>query len=150
MITIKTGNLLDAEERVIVHQVNHQGVMGAGLAKQIKRVYPKCFELYKNICENNAWKEIQDFGGVIYYTSSNGKTIVNLFGQRYYGSLHFKADYEAMRNGFQTIAKRSIGSTIAIPYGIGCGLGKGNWDIVYDMICEVFKDNDVVIYKLEE
>lgn len=32
----KDGNLLDAKTDVIAHQVNCQGVMGAGIALQIK------------------------------------------------------------------------------------------------------------------
>ena len=33
---IVDGDILDIEKGIIVHQVNCQGVMGAGLAKQIK------------------------------------------------------------------------------------------------------------------
>ena len=36
MVNHKAGNLLEAQENIIVQQVNYQGVMGAGLAKQIK------------------------------------------------------------------------------------------------------------------
>lgn len=35
------GNLLDAPFQFIAHQVNCRGVMGAGLAKQIKQKYPR-------------------------------------------------------------------------------------------------------------
>jgi len=46
------------------------------------------------------------------------------------------------------IAKKN-NLSIAIPYGIGCGLAGGKWDIVYDIIEEVFNDYDVVIYRKE-
>ena len=36
------GNLLEAPERIIVHQTNCMGVMGSGIAKQIKAKYPAC------------------------------------------------------------------------------------------------------------
>jgi len=36
MIKIINGNILDAKETFICHQVNCQGVMGAGLAKAIR------------------------------------------------------------------------------------------------------------------
>lgn len=36
MIKTIEGNILDAEEDIICHQVNCKGVMGAGLAKQSK------------------------------------------------------------------------------------------------------------------
>ena len=36
MITEKRGDLLNAKENIIAHQVNCKGVMGAGIAKLIK------------------------------------------------------------------------------------------------------------------
>ena len=44
---ITNGNLLDTELTFIVHQVNCQGVMGAGVARQIKEKFPKAWENYK-------------------------------------------------------------------------------------------------------
>ena len=35
MITIKIGNILEATENFILHQVNENGIMGGGLAFQI-------------------------------------------------------------------------------------------------------------------
>ena len=40
--------------------------------------------------------------------------------------------------------------SLAFPYKFGCGLAKGNWKIVYNMICTYFDDMDVTIYKLPE
>ncbi|WP_223260709.1 hypothetical protein [Bacillus sp. LNXM65] len=40
MIKTVDGNILEASEDIICHQVNCKGVMGAGLAKQIKSKYP--------------------------------------------------------------------------------------------------------------
>lgn len=39
---------------------------------------------------------------------------------------------------------------IAIPYGIGCGIANGDWNIVYKIIEEVFDDYEVTLYKLSE
>ena len=33
MINIKNGNLLEAKENIMVHQVNVDGIMGGGVAK---------------------------------------------------------------------------------------------------------------------
>lgn len=40
------GNLLDIESGIIAHQVNCKGVMGAGLAKQIRLKYPIVYQAY--------------------------------------------------------------------------------------------------------
>lgn len=40
------GDILKTNANIIVQSVNHQGVMGSGLAKQIKNKYPDCKSLY--------------------------------------------------------------------------------------------------------
>ena len=50
---IVSGNLLkDFNGDIIVHQVNCQGVMSAGIAKQIKIKYPKSYREYVNYCKS--------------------------------------------------------------------------------------------------
>lgn len=39
--------------------------------------------------------------------------------------------------------------SIAMPYGIGCGIANGDWNKVYKIIEEVFSDYDVTLYKLK-
>ena len=45
MIHYVKGNLLDSDCDYICHQVNCQGVMGSGIAKQIRERWP---EVYKD------------------------------------------------------------------------------------------------------
>ena len=52
MIKIVKGNLLDATEDIIAHQVNCMGVMGSGLAKQIRNKYPEVYANYKDYLKN--------------------------------------------------------------------------------------------------
>ena len=40
--------------------------------------------------------------------------------------------------------------TIGFPYKIGCGLAGGDWNIVYNIIEDEFKDYNIKIYKLKE
>ena len=47
---VVTGNVLDSNADVIIHQVNCQGVMGSGVAKQVKDRYPVVYEMYKAKC----------------------------------------------------------------------------------------------------
>lgn len=46
-IKIIEGNILDCDKDIIVQQVNCQGVMGGGLAKQILMRYPEVPKEYK-------------------------------------------------------------------------------------------------------
>ena len=45
------GDLLAYDAKVRCHQVNCRGVMGAGLAKQVKEKYPEAYEQYKALCD---------------------------------------------------------------------------------------------------
>ena len=47
MITVINGDLLSSQEDYICHQVNCMGVMGAGVALQIKKVYPDVYNQYQ-------------------------------------------------------------------------------------------------------
>lgn len=52
MIRYIKGDLLETDAPVIVHGCNCQGVMGSGVAKQIKEKYFTVYEIYRKIYEN--------------------------------------------------------------------------------------------------
>lgn len=149
------GNILtpnkEARRALVCHQVNCKGVMGAGLAKQIKKAYPDLFSLYKHKCN-----QIQDgFGGlgdVLYYSAIDdaGYVIANIFGQDDYGTDKRYTDYAALEKAFTSIAADISGYTVRIPYQMGCGLGGGDWNEVLRIIDStlVSKGIDVEIWQI--
>ena len=158
MIKIIEGDILNAKEDIICHQANTMGVMGSGLAKQIKNKYPKVYENYHYICQQALNRKESLLGQVIWgVLTSDGKIIGNLCGQNKYGRDKQYTSYDALKKAL-TVVYKSVTSpnsvlkdmTIAIPYKIGCGLGGGDWNIVYEMIEEIFKEYDVTIYKLKD
>lgn len=50
MIVETRGNILASAADALVNPINTRGVMGAGLALQVKRAYPSCFAAYKAAC----------------------------------------------------------------------------------------------------
>ena len=50
MIKIIQGDILKSKENIRAHQTNSVGIMGSGLAKQIKKIYPEAYEDYKKFC----------------------------------------------------------------------------------------------------
>ena len=55
MVKIVEGDIFESDAGFIVHQVNCQGVMGSGVAKQVKDRFPLVFEEYMKWCtERNA------------------------------------------------------------------------------------------------
>lgn len=112
MIKIIDGDLLNATEDIICHQVNCQGVMGSGVARQVKEKYPEVFESYKKAC-----KEISCLlGGVLYVSIKNKQqSIANLFAQDSYGKQGLYTDYIALQSCLNDLKHTTTGS-IAFPY----------------------------------
>jgi len=150
MLHYTDGDLLYCPLDVIVHQTNCQGVMGAGLAKQIARQYPNIVELDREYCKSG------DVLGTNLYVTTYDKYIVNMYAQRYYGTKRRHTDYNAFRMCLSRLAhKLQISSPdlrVGFPYGIGCGLAGGDWIVIEKMIKD-FAENvmqDVYIVKREE
>ncbi len=119
---------------------------GGGVARQIAEKYPKTEQEYIKFCEKYNFT-YENLKGKVDLTKENGKYIANMFSQ----DSHFNTDYEAMKIALEKIRgfAEQEGLTVALPYGIGCGIAKGDFNIVLDIINKVFKNYEVTIYKLE-
>lgn len=85
MIKIVTGDLMKAQEDIIVHQVNCKGVMGSGVAKQIRATFPEVYEEYREHAQSHDSDELLGTAQFVYSASKN-KTIANVFGQDSFGA----------------------------------------------------------------
>lgn len=85
---------------------------------------------------------------LFYGDINNKKKIANIFSQK----LNFDTDYIAMEKCLRYIKiwAENNNLSIAIPYGIGCGIANGDWNEVYKIIEKVFEDYSVTLYKLRE
>ena len=148
VIKIIEGNILEAPEDIICQQVNCQGVMGSGLALQIIKKYPEVYTQYRSFCKIY-WDNLL---GAICFVKTKNKIIACLFGQDDYGrSKKVYTIYHALEYALEStkIYAENNNLSVAIPYGIGCGLANGDWEIVKEMIDRVFSNyKNVVIYKL--
>lgn len=144
------GDLLEAKEHIIGHQVNCLGVMGAGLARQIKSRYPSVFAEYQKLCHSlKHGRELM--GQCQLVVAEEGKRIVaNLFGQYHIGTHQQQTEYPFLRQALEVLKRTAMehGYSVALPYQLGCGLAGGSWDVVRSMISEVFCDYPVTIYRL--
>lgn len=143
MVQYKTGDLLTANVDYICHQVNCQGRMASGIAKQIRERWPEVYEQYINKCNEE----------YVYGTIQIVDHVINMFSQFNYGYdgkryTSYDAFWECLHLIKQAVPK---GSKIGFPYRIGCGLGGANWSVIETMIYMVLgKDFDVYIYCLED
>jgi len=148
---ILTPNTTESHGVIVCHQVNCKGVMGAGLARQIREKHPDVFSLYQDKCLQIA-AGIGGLGDVQFccVIAEAGYLVANVFGQDGYGHGKQFTDYAALRKAFERIATGFPTYTIRIPYLMGCGLGGGNWDEVLRIIEEplIRKGTDVEIWQL--
>lgn len=148
---ILTPNPVEDHLVIVCHQVNCKGVMGAGLARQIREKHPDVFSLYRDKCLQIA-AGIGGLGDVQFCSviADAGYVVANVFGQDGYGRGKQYTDYDALRKAFEHIAMGFPTCTIRIPYLMGCGLGGGNWDEVLRIIEETLdsKGIDVEIWQL--
>lgn len=146
MVQYKKGNLLAADDvQIICHQVNTLGVMGAGIAKSIASAYPDCLEEYKRFCKNTPSSELL---GQVYFYEGRDKAIANIFGQKTIGRNGLHTNYYALRAGLASVCEyaKKTNNSVGIPYKIGCGLAGGDWNIVSQMIEEIFDGDNVTCY----
>ena len=152
MVKVVIGDILDAKEDIICHQVNCRGVMGAGVAKAISDKWPKVKQEYVSYA--NKFRNNPDIllGLVQLVEVDKNKFVANIFGQLDYGRYKNKryTDYAALKSAFEYIKLAHPNKTIAFPYGFGCGLANGNWDIVKIIIDTYLDGLDVTIYKLQD
>lgn len=152
MIKIIDGNLFDTKAHIICHQCNCQGVMGSGVAAEVKRRYPYVFNSYRKDYEDGKLK----LGYVNFATAQQDQVIANMCGQSVYGYDGKQyTNYESLQeclNKVLTFAIREydVQPTIAFPYLMSCYRGGGDWNVVYKMIEDTFKDFDVEIWRLDK
>lgn len=155
-IEIINGDLLkafdNAEVDSIAHCVNCQGVMGSGIAKQIKSELPLVYTSYrkrwlqeidKKVLLGTAQKVIEDY-------LHRDRAVYNLYAQFAYGTEKRHVNYGAISlcllNMSQQIHERD--TMIGFPYKMCSDRGGADWDIILEMIEFYFKDHNVRIYKL--
>lgn len=136
MIEYRKGNLLGVAEGVIVHGCNMQGVMGSGVAKQIKQKYPACFAKYKMHLET----EECNLGDDIMYKVNDDLRICNALTQWSYGLGVRQVNYAAIVKVFSRLFNCYRNEVVHFPK-IGAGLGGGDWSIIEQLIDDCDPDN---------
>ena len=82
MITYVYGSLFYSPARVLVNPVNTVGAMGAGLARDFKRIYPDMFAEYRELCEHDRFKV-----GNLFLFQAGHKWILNFPTKNHYRAI---------------------------------------------------------------
>jgi O-acetyl-ADP-ribose deacetylase (regulator of RNase III) len=153
-VYIVNGNLLESDVNVVIHQANCQGTMGSGIAKQIVHLYPEVLDADRAYHIPVGDRRRMGHTSHVYVEGPHGRLLViNLYGQFRYGKgIH--TEHAALKRGLNSILHRmeklGRGYKIGLPYKIGCGLGGGDWSVVYEIIKEAAAEyeRDLYLYKL--
>ena len=144
MLTIsilQNRNIFDSQCQTIVNTINCVGVMGKGLALEMKKRYPDMFEKYKEFCD----KGLIDIGKLWVYKHSDDKWILNFPTKKDWRN---KSEYEYIDKGMkkfvETYKEKGI-KTIAFPM-LGCSNGGLDKDIVIQIMTKyLIKCNDLIV-----
>lgn len=139
------GNLVSAvlngEVDMMMHVCNCQGVMGSGIAKEVKERIPEAYKVYTNYPIN--------LGGY-----SRSRTVINLYAQDKYGygkrHLNYGALSLALHDVFDDLDESGFVGTVGVPHYMGSGLAGGDWEIVLEILESLadYYGIKLVIYQL--
>ncbi len=122
MITYVLGGFFTSPAQVLVNTVNTVGVMGKGLAKEFKAVWPEMFDAYVARCE-----AVDLVPGSLHLWRSPHKWVLNFPTKRHWRQRSRPEDVEAgLRTFAATWADYGI-TSVAFPQ-LGCGNGGLDWE----------------------
>lgn len=128
MIEMKNGNILNADVEALVNTVNCAGIMGRGIALQLKDAFPDNFKEYQKACKN---EEVQPGRMLVHALNrlTNPRFIINFPTKRHWKGKSRMEDIEAGLIDLRDTIERLGIKSIAIP-PLGSGLGGLNWNEV--------------------
>ena len=124
---------------VIMHQVNCQNVMGAGVAKALYTKYPQVKEKFHQLATQSDYNTpAKRFGLAQPVIIDEQLVIINSFSQLYYGRKKgvVYTDHRALLTNLSKLDAYAKEHKLPayVPARIGCGLAGGNWSIVEQYI----------------
>jgi O-acetyl-ADP-ribose deacetylase (regulator of RNase III) len=121
VITYIEGDLFRSPAQVLVNTVNTVGVMGKGVAKEFKRLYPEMFRRYRDLCDRHQFA----IGQLLLYKTPH-KWILNFPTKKDWRNPSRPEYIEAgLRKLVNIYADVGIPS-LAMPL-LGCGNGELDW-----------------------
>jgi len=135
VITYVVSDIFKSPARVLVNTVNTVGVMGKGIAKDFKTIYPEMFKRYQELCE----KKMLTIGRLWLYKTDH-KWILN-FPTKVHWKNPSKIEYieAGLKKFVSCYAEKGI-TSISFPM-LGCGNGELDWDSEVRPLMEHYLNN---------
>lgn len=152
IIFLDNSNLLDVKTGLIVHGCNAQGVMGSGVAKQLRDKYP---DIYTEYVTHLEYLKLEQYPllGVVSFVAIPGMPdliVANAITQEFYGRdpgtqyVSYEAIFVAMATCLAFARNKDI--DIHIPFMIGAGLGGGDLATIKSIIEDLSQAHQKNIY----
>ena len=122
MITYVVCDLFASPAQTLVNTVNTVGVMGKGIAKDFKAIYPEMFTRYQQLCERGQF----EIGQLWPYRTSN-KLVLNFPTKKHWRNPSRPEYIEAGLKNFAANYHAYGVTSISFPL-LGCGNGELDWE----------------------
>lgn len=151
MLEYKKGNIFLTDATIISHGCNCLGAFNAGIAKQIRHLFPSAYNAYIQKNNSEGWK----LGDVQMVEIPEQRRIIancaTQYGYGYSSKQNIFVDYDAIAVVFKTLVcySEEHNMKIAMPR-IGCGLAGGDWNIVDRILEQVMQGHkaNIEVYSL--
>lgn len=140
MLTYVKGNLFDSPAKVLVNTVNTVGVMGKGIAKTFKDIYPEMFTRYMELCESKRF----DIGNLWLYRTDH-KWVLNFPTKKHWRNSSKLEYIEAGLQKFVTTYSDQNITSVAFPQ-LGCGNGELEWKEVEPLMLRYLRPLPINIF----
>lgn len=132
MLVYVEQDIFQSPAQVIVNTVNTVGVMGKGIAKRFREVYPEMYREYQDFCELG----LLEIGKLWIYKTEN-KWILNFPTKKHWRNPS-KIEYieAGLKKFIETYEERGI-TSISFPQ-LGCGNGGLNWELQVKPLMEKY------------
>lgn len=132
MITYLRTNIFESNAHVLVNTVNTVGVMGKGLAKEFKRLYPNMFDSYQKYCESGHLST-----GKLQLFRTTNKWVLNFpTKQNWRDSSKLEYIESGLQKFVDSYEKQGVKS-ISFPM-LGCGNGGLDWELQVKPLMEKY------------
>lgn len=140
MLTYHRTSLLESQAQTIVNTVNTVGVMGKGLAHELKKRHPVMFKAYKKICD----ERLLDIGKLWLWRNSE-QWVLNFPTKNNWRNPSKVEFIEAGLKKFVENFERQGIREIAFPR-LGCGNGGLDWEVVRPLMHKYLNDLPIRVY----
>lgn len=136
------GDIFTTEAKALGHGVNCEGVMGAGIAKEVRRRYPELYKHYRQLCKRGELSP-----GGLYVYDAGDHFVYNIASQDLPGP-HARLEWvaEGVRAALAHAHEKGL-EEVALPK-IASNIGGLLWEDVEEVLKEVEAESPVelVIY----